>query len=64
MARTIKADPEIAVRLAAGRFRERVERAEALALENGESFDGLDTEAQLAWYRAAKDALATGELGN
>ncbi len=64
VARSIKADPEIAVRLAAGRFRERVERAEALALENGESFDGLDTEAQLAWYRAAKDALATGELGN
>lgn len=59
VARSLKVDPEIAVRLAAQRFRERVERAEALAAEAGENFSDLPPDAQLRWYFHAK-SLGTG----
>lgn len=55
VARGLKVDPEIAVRLAAQRFRERVELAEALAAGAGQAFTELAPAAQLAWYVRAKD---------
>ena len=50
VARAAGVDPEIAVRAAAARFRERVEGAAALAAEAGEDFEALDPQAQLEWY--------------
>ena len=55
VARSLKVDPELALRSAAQRFRARVEQAVALAAEGGERFEDLAPEAQLAWYRRAKD---------
>ena len=49
--------PELALRAAAGRFRDRVETAERLAADAGVDWAGLDLEAQDAWYRRAKAAL-------
>ena len=49
-ARAAAVDPEIAVRAAAARFRERVEGAAALAAEAGQDFEALDPRAQLEWY--------------
>ncbi len=57
VARLANVDPELALRAAAGRFRDRVETAERLAGEAGEEWAGLDLEAQDAWYRRAKAAL-------
>jgi MazG family protein len=57
VARLANVDPELALRAAAGRFRDRVETAERLAAEAGEEWAGLDLEAQDAWYRRAKAAL-------
>ena len=51
VARAAGVDPEIAVRAAAARFRERVEGAAAMAAEAGESFESLGPDAQLEWYR-------------
>ena len=53
-------DPELALRAAAVRFRERVERAEQLAAADGIEFAALDLEAQDEWYRRAKRELARG----
>lgn len=50
VARAAGVDPEIAVRAAAARFRERVEGAAAMAAEAGEDFEALPPEAQLEWY--------------
>jgi MazG family protein len=58
VARLANVDPELALRAAAGRFRDRVEAAERLAAEAGEDWRGLGLEAQDAWYRRAKAALA------
>jgi MazG family protein len=65
VARRIGADPELAVRAAADRFRARVERAEALAAEEGVVFADCGTPEQERYYQAAKaqlraDAGATG----
>jgi MazG family protein len=57
VARLANVDPELALRAAARRFRERVETAERLAREAGEDWTGLDLDAQDAWYRRAKAAL-------
>jgi MazG family protein len=57
VARLANVDPELALRAAAGRFRDRVETAERLAGAAGEDWTGLDLEAQDAWYRRAKAAL-------
>ena len=61
VARRIGADPELAVRAAARRFRERVERAEALAHAQGTPFAGLETEAQERYYQQAKALLRAGD---
>jgi MazG family protein len=58
VARLANLDPELALRAAARRFRDRVERASELAAEAGEDWAALDLEAQDAWYRRAKSALA------
>jgi MazG family protein len=57
VARLANVDPDLALRAAAGRFRDRVETAERLAGEAGEDWAGLDLEHQDAWYRRAKAAL-------
>lgn len=54
VARSLKVDPELALRSAAQRFRARVERAAALAAGDGERFEDLDPDAQVAWYLKAK----------
>jgi MazG family protein len=51
VARAAGVDPEIAVRAAAARFRERVEGAAAMAAEAGEDFESLGPDAQLEWYQ-------------
>jgi len=53
--RAVGADPELALRGAAGRFRERVTEAERRAAAAGKEFASLPPEEQLAWYRAARD---------
>jgi uncharacterized protein YabN with tetrapyrrole methylase and pyrophosphatase domain len=58
VARLAGVDPELALRAASGRFRERVERAEQLALADGLEFAALSLEDQDAWYRLAKQDLA------
>jgi MazG family protein len=50
VARAAGVDPEIAVRAAAARFRQRVEGAQRMAAEAGEDFESLGPEAQLEWY--------------
>jgi MazG family protein len=50
VARAAGVDPEIAVRAAAARFRERVEGAAQMAAEAGEEFEALPPERQLEWY--------------
>lgn len=59
VARRLKVDPEIAVRQCAQRFRDRVERAEALAQRAGQTWTELDIDAQEAWYQRAKESLAS-----
>ncbi len=49
-------DPELEVRRAAQRFRRRVEVAEQLAAEKGESWSELTLEQQDAWFDRAKEA--------
>ena len=61
VARRIGADPDLAVRAAARRFRERVERAETLADAQGTPFAGLETEAQERYYQQAKALLRAGD---
>ncbi|MCL6105947.1 MAG: nucleoside triphosphate pyrophosphohydrolase [Actinobacteria bacterium] len=57
LARKLQVDPELALRSAADRFRGRVERAEALARENGDDFAGLPLERQEEYYQRAKSGL-------
>jgi MazG family protein len=54
VARSLGADPELALRASARRFRDRVERAAQLAAGAGERFESLPAPAQLAWYERAK----------
>jgi len=54
MARRLGADPELALRASADRFRRRVERAAALAEESGRRFEDLDPAVQYGLYRRAK----------
>ncbi|MDX6524784.1 MAG: nucleoside triphosphate diphosphatase [Gaiellales bacterium] len=61
VARRLGADPELAVRAAARRFRERVERAEALAAADGVPFAGLETPEQERYYQRAKALLRTDD---
>lgn len=54
VAGVLGADPELALRGAARRFRERVEAAAAMAAAAGEDFARLAPEAQLGWYERAR----------
>ena len=54
LARFVNVDPELALRAATGRFRGRVELAERLAAEAGETWAELDLAGQERWYERAK----------
>jgi len=58
-ARKLKVDPELALRSASGRFRERVTAAGELAASEGGSWDDLPPEQQLAYY--ARAGLSQGD---
>ena len=58
LARFVNVDPELALRGATGRFRERVELAVRLAADAGVTWAELDLDAQEGWYERAKAALA------
>ena len=60
LARFVNVDPELALRGATFRFRERVELAEHLAAEAGETWAELDLDGQERWYERAKERLGTG----
>ncbi len=57
VSRRLNVDPELALRAATARFRERVERAERLAAEAGEDWRSLDLAAQDRYYDQAKEIL-------
>jgi len=57
-ARRLNVDPELALRRTTHRFVARVERAQALAAEDGEDWSALDLDAQDRWYERAKESLA------
>ena len=54
VARRVNVDPELALRAMSQRFRERVERAEQRAAENGEAFADLSLEQKDAYFDEAK----------
>ncbi len=54
VARKLRVDPELALRAAAERFRERVEEAAALAASEGQNWNDLASEEQLGYYRRAR----------
>jgi MazG family protein len=59
VARLAGVDPELALRAAADRFRDRVEGAARLAAEAGLDFDRLSLEEQDGWYRRSKAQLSS-----
>jgi MazG family protein len=61
VARRLNVDPELALRATNRRFVERVELAERLAADAGESWRALDLAAQDAWYERAKALLGEAE---
>ena len=65
VARMLRADPELALRAAADRFRGRVEHASSLATNEGREWNDLRPDEQLAYYaRAVLDsAPARGTRG-
>lgn len=63
LARFVNVDPELALRATTSRFRGRVELAERLAAEAGETWTELDLEDQESWYEHAKAALDAAENG-
>jgi XTP/dITP diphosphohydrolase/tetrapyrrole methylase family protein/MazG family protein/ATP diphosphatase len=54
LARKLRVDPELALRSAAGRFQQRVERAAALAATAGEDFNRLPLDRQEEYYQRSK----------
>ena len=58
VARFVNVDPELALRGTTARFRERVELAEQLAAEAGETWTELGLDGQERWYERAKASLA------
>jgi nucleoside triphosphate diphosphatase len=58
VARLAGVDPELALRAAADRFRDRVEGAARLAADAGLEFEQLSLEEQDSWYRRSKAVLA------
>ena len=63
VARFVNVDPELALRAATSRSRERIELAERLAAEAGETWAELDLEGQERWYQRAKAALGSADNG-
>ncbi len=59
VARLVNVDPELALRSTSARFVARVELAEQLAAEAGQTWVELDIEAQEHWYSEAKRRLAS-----
>ena len=59
VARLVNVDPELALRATSGRFVQRIELAEQLASEAGETWAELDLDAQEGWYTRAKERLGT-----
>ncbi len=59
LARFVNVDPELALRGATGRFRRRVELAERLAAEAGETWTALGLEEQERWYERAKATMGS-----
>ena len=57
VARRLNVDPELALRWTSDRFVARVERAEALAGDEGKEFVSLGLEEQDAYFDRAKEAL-------
>jgi len=57
VARRLNVDPELSLRAATARFRERVERAERLAADAGEDWRRLDLDDQDRYYDQAKESL-------
>ncbi len=57
VARRHNCDPELALRAATARFRERVELAERLADAEGVAFRAVGTPQQEHYYQAAKRSL-------
>jgi nucleoside triphosphate diphosphatase len=55
VARRLGADPELELRRATHRFRQRIERAERLAAARGERWSELDLDAQERYFDEAKD---------
>jgi MazG family protein len=55
VARRLNVDPELELRRATARFVDRVERAEQLAADHGETWTQLDLEHQDRWYDLAKE---------
>jgi MazG family protein len=60
LARFLNVDPELALRATTQRFVTRVELAERLAGEAGETWTKLDLDEQERWYERAKTALGPG----
>lgn len=56
VARRVGADPELELRRATKRFRDRVETAERLAAAEGKDWAALPLEEQDAWFDRAKEA--------
>lgn len=54
VARALGADPELALRASAGRFRGRVETAARLAAAEGADFEGASDQERLRWYEASR----------
>jgi uncharacterized protein YabN with tetrapyrrole methylase and pyrophosphatase domain len=55
VARKLDVDPELELRRATARFRDRVTTAERLALENGEDWSSLPLEQQDRYFDLAKE---------
>ena len=61
VARFVNVDPELALRAATGRSRERIELASRMAAEAGETWAELDLDGQERWYEQAKAALGSDD---
>jgi MazG family protein len=55
IARKLRVDPELALRAASDRFRDRVTAASDFAASDGRSWNDLDSDEQLAYYARARD---------
>jgi MazG family protein len=63
LARFVNVDPELALRATTERFVGRVELAERLAADAGETWADLDLDSKERWYDEAKAALGSAENG-